>query len=308
MNKKILIAIDDSGSSDQSLSYAAKLFENREEIAFHLLICTGQSHGVLPEPLDSRNSLFPGADEEDERSIVANRYLTRAKERLYKHAITADQITTSIIVADSISKAIQSEAEHLLVDAILVARRGIGFMGEMLLGSISADLFRRCHQIPLWIIDGDITKKDFLLSVDGSCHSLMAADHLGHILSGRDDIQIFLYHCRRYFESKVTYEREQLYPRWDENWCKTYLMGDNPIYDGPFQLLLEAGIPKHRITVLPEATKIDNSSSIINQARKHQCGTIVMGRRRPGLARGIWGEVATRTIKHTQNMVLWIIG
>jgi nucleotide-binding universal stress UspA family protein len=213
-----------------------------------------------------------------------------------------------VIAASGISNAIQAEGERLLVDSILTARKGIGFVGEMLMGSVAIDLFRKCHQIPLWIIDGVVEKKDILLSVDGSCHSLMAADHLAHILSGREDIQIFLYHCRRYFQSKVEYERDQLYPRWDEEWCKTYLMGDNPIYDGPVQLLYEAGIPKHRITVLPEATKIDSSSSIISQARRHRCGTVVMGRRRAGLARGIWGEVANRTIKHTQNMALWIIG
>jgi hypothetical protein len=71
--------------------------------------------------------------------------------------------------------------------------------------------------------------------------------------------------------------------------------------------LHEAGIPKDQIIILPEATHINESSSIISKARRHQCGTIVMGRR-AGIARGLWGEVATRTIKHTQDMALWIVG
>jgi nucleotide-binding universal stress UspA family protein len=308
MNKKILIATDGSSCSNQSLAYMSMLFADRPEIVFHLVNCVREGHGALPEPIDDKNSLFPDADEDEERSVVTNSCLNLAKERLIRTGITPERIKCSVIAAGSISKAIQTEAEQQLVDSILIARRGIGFVGEMLLGSVSADLFRKCHQVPLWIIDGEIRKKNFLLSVDGSCHSLMAADHLAYILSQREDVQIFLYHCRRYFQSKVEYNREQLYPRWDENWCKTYLMGDNPTYDGPFQLLLEAGIPKHRITVLPEATKIDSSSSIINQARRHQCGTIVMGRRRAGLVRGIWGEVASRTIKNTQDMALWIVG
>ncbi len=308
MNKRILIATDGSSYSNLALIYTAKLFSDRPELTLHLLNYSGQGHGIFPKPADSKNSLFPNSDENDERSIIANTCLIRAKERLSRMGIPADRITYSSIATGNIARAIQTEAEHLLVDAILIARRGIGFVGEMLLGSVSADLFRKCHQVPLWIIDGEVTKKDFLLSVDGSCQSLLAADHLAYILSERDDIQIFLYHCRRFFQSRMTYDREQMSPKWDENWCKTYLTGDNPIYDGPFQLLREAGIPKHRITVLPEATRFDNSSSIINQARRHQCGTVVMGRPRAGLARGIWGEVTSRTIKYTQNMALWIVG
>jgi len=307
MYKKIVIATDGSSCSNQALAYIAMLFAGRPEFTFHLVNCVRESHGALPEPIDDKNTLFPGSEVDEERSVVTNSCLRLARERLIRAGIHSERIKSSVIAAGSISKAIQAEAEHLLVDAVLVARRGIGFVGEMLLGSVSADLFKKCHQVPLWIIDGEITKKDILLSVDGSSHSLMAADHLGYILSGRQDIQIFLYHCRRFFQSKEQCDCEQLYPRWDEHWCKTYLMGDNPIYDGPVQLLFEAGIPKARITVLPEATRIDSSSSIINQARRHQCGTIVMGRRRPGLVRGIWGEVAGKTIKNTQDMALWIV-
>lgn len=307
MNKKILIATDGSTYCNHALVYSANLFKDRPEVFFHLLNCTSQGSAALPETLDDQDSLFPGLDKKDARFITANSCINRARDRLFRMGIAPDRITMSILVTGNAARAIQTEAERLLVDCIVIARRGIGFIGEMLLGSISADLFRYCHQIPLWIIDGEVTMKNILLSVDGTCHSLMAADHLAHILAGRDDIQIFLYHCRRFFEPKGTYEREQLRLRWDEEWCKTYLMGDNPVYDGPFQLLREAGIPKHRLTVLPEATRVDRSNSIINQARRHQCGTIILGRPRAGISRGIWGRSTSRTIKYTQNMALWTI-
>jgi nucleotide-binding universal stress UspA family protein len=135
----------------------------------------------------------------------------------------------------------------------------------------------------------------------------MAVDHLAHIVSGREDIQIFLYHFKRFFQGKAGLQ-EQLHPKWDEDWCKTYLTGNNSIYDAPLQLLREADIPEGRVTILPESKHIDESSSMINQARRHQCGTIVMGRPRAGMTRSIWGEVASRTIKNTQNMTLWIVG
>jgi nucleotide-binding universal stress UspA family protein len=100
-----------------------------------------------------------------------------------------------------------------MVDSVLITRRGIGFVGEMLMGSVSADLFRKCHGIPLWIIDGEVTSKNILVAVDGSCHSLMAVDHLAHILSGIADVRIFLYHSLRLFQTKVE-KRELLHPKW----------------------------------------------------------------------------------------------
>jgi nucleotide-binding universal stress UspA family protein len=306
--KQILIATDGSTYSDQALHYVARLFGCQQETTFHVLTCTSPSHSALPESTDNKNSLFPSSAENESRYSAANSCLNQAKERLIRLGISADRITFSVVAGNNIARNIQAEAEHLLVDSILVARRGIGFVGEMLLGSVSADLFRRCHQVPLWIIDGEVTLKNILISVDRSCHSLLAVDHLAHILSGRSDIKIFLYHCQRFFRSKVIYEREHFYQKWDKNWCDDYLSSQENVYTGPCQLLHEAGIPKDQINILPEATHIDESSSIISQAHRYECGTIVMGRPRAGMARGLWGEVATRTIKHTQDMALWIIG
>ena len=307
MQKKILIATDGSTFSNQALIYAVQLFKNQPDVTFHLLNCTSQGHGVLPEPADDHNSLFPSSTENESRCNAANSCLKQAKERLYRLGITADRVTSSVVAARNIAQAIQTAAEHLLVDSIVIARRGIGFVGEMLLGSVSADLFRKCHQIPLWIIDGEVTSKNILVALDGSCNSLMAVDHLAHILSGRKEVGIFLYHCQRIFHNKSGL-REQLHPKWDEDWCNTYLTDKKDIYDAPLQLLREAEIPENQITILPEKAPIDKSSSIISQAHKHQCGTIVMGRRRAGMKRRIWGEVTTRTIKNTQNMALWIVG
>jgi nucleotide-binding universal stress UspA family protein len=307
MNKQILIATDGSTFSNQALAYAAQLFADRQEVAFHLLNCTSPPLSPLPEPEDSRNSLFPSSSDNILRRSAANRCLEQAKGRLSRYGIADHRITTSVISASNVALAIQYEAEHKIVDCILVARRGIGFVGEMLLGSVSRDLFRRCHQTPLWIIDGETQSKDILVYVDGSCHSLMAVDHLAHILSGRKDIRIFLYHCQNLFHGKGV-KRGPLHPKWNEDWCNTYLTGKDAIYDAPCQLLREAEIPDHQITILPEKSNIDESGSIISQARKNLCGTIVMGRLRTGMARGIWGEIASRTIKNTQNMALWIVG
>ena len=309
MIKQILIATDGSTYSNQALAYVARLFGGEVEITVHLLNCTNPGHSSLPEPADSENTLFPSSAESANKSLAANSCLRQARERLCRLGIAENRITSSVVSTGGIADAIQRETERLLADCILVARRGIGFVGEMLLGSVSADLFRKCHLIPLWIIDGEPVSKDILISIDGSCHSLMAVDHVAHILSERRDIQIFLFHSRGPFQNKAAFNKDQTHPRWGEQWCETYLKGENAILEGPRQLLLEAGIPPERITILPKTTHFDESSSILSHARRHRCGTIVIGRSgRAGMRRQIWGDTADRTIKNTQNMALWVVG
>jgi len=82
----------------------------------------------------------------------------------------------------------------------------------------------------------------------------------------------------------------------------------NCLFTGPIQLLLDAGIDKEMIHTLPEPTALEESSSIIGNARKHKCGTIVIGRRREGMAKGIFGRSRAGPVMQTQNMALWIIG
>ncbi|MBV5333940.1 universal stress protein, partial [bacterium] len=83
---------------------------------------------------------------------------------------------------------------------------------------------------------------------------------------------------------------------------------DKILFHGPTQLLLEAGIPKKNIIILPEKSDLEAARSIISQAEKHQCGTIVIGRRGDGTTKGVLGGVSDRTAKNAQDIALWLVG
>ena len=176
------------------------------------------------------------------------------------------------------------------------------------MGSVSANLFRKCHSTPLWIIDGEVTSKNFLIPLDGTLHSLMAIDHLGHILSGREDVQIFLFHCSSLFGKKVECRPELFYHKWEKKWCDAHLSGTSCLFQGPLLLLQEAGVPNDKIKILPEAADLEEAHGIIREAKRQGCGTIVMGRRGVGMAKGLFGGVSDRTVKHAQDLALWVVG
>ncbi len=309
MEKQILIAVDGSIYSSQSLEYVALLFGDRADIHFLLMTCISAGESIVTMATDSRNSLLPANPGVEKKRQRAQGYLRNAKDRLLQLQIPAERIHSSVEISGyDIGATIQLQAEDLLMDSILVGRRGLNTLSEMLLGSISATLLNKCHRIPLWIIDGEVKNKNFLAPVDGSLPSMLAIDHLAHIMEGRQDITIFLFHCHRFLEKKSEANPESFYPIWGKEWCDIHLSSDQHLFQGPTQLLVEAGIPESNIIILPEVPDLEAAHAILRQAHKHHCGTIVIGRRGDDTTKGILGGVSDRTVKRAQDIALWVVG
>ena len=309
MKKEILIAVDGSTYSNHSLHYISTLFAADSDINFHLCTWITAGSSVMPSAADSKNSLIPTGSAQGKKESSANRYLKKATEKLIHNGIAPERIKTSTQISGyNFAGAIQHTAGKELSDSILIGRRGLNGISEMLMGSVSASLFKKCHNTPLWIIDGEVKSRNFLVPVDGSPNSLMAIDHLSHIFAGRKDIKIFLFHCSALFGKKLQCNPDQFYDDWDKEWCDANLSGTNCLFNGPQKLLIDAGIPAHQVQILPESSDLEEAHGIIAEAKKRNCGTIVMGRRARGIAKGLMGGVSDRAIKHVQDLALWIVG
>lgn len=308
MEKQILIAVDGSVASSFALEYVAFFFAHRPEVHFQLLHCASCSGSILPEPEDRDKSLIP--DKKLSKSQKhSDLHLTKAKLKLTNLGIEETRITIATRQSSSnIAQAIQLHAEKQLVDSIVIARRGVGIVGEMLLGSVSSELFRKCHAIPLWVIDGAVISDRILVPVDGTPPSLMAIDHLAHIFAERNDVHFYLFHARKFLSSAPACRPQDFYDKWGQEWCDVHLSGNGCMFTGPTQLLTNAGIPKEMITTLPEPASLEESTAIISSAKKHKCGTIVIGRRNQRESKNLFGGVSSRTILQTEDMALWVIG
>ena len=207
-----------------------------------------------------------------------------------------------------LAEAIREQAEAGNFDALVVGRRGLGAMGSMFFGSTSGELIERCHTTPLWIVDGTVTSTRFLLAVQNHPASLMAADHLGFILKNHPNVEICLYHSDSVFGSQQSSRPEDFHTNWGKAWCDQYLDIDNFLFYAHAQLLIDNGIPRHRITQLPVQMHLDVSSDLLRQAKKHSCGTIVIGRRRRDTAKGQFKGISDKTAKQAENIAIWFAG
>jgi len=310
MERKILVAIDGSIYSRHALHYLATLFAGQPEVRFHLLsLVQGGSLPAGSEWLEEeeRLNLMPPAAR---TQLLAHQHHVRdAADFLGRHGIAPQQLTQSVRLSQSgLADDIMHEARRGLYDALLVGRRGIGKLEELFMGSVSASLLEKCHDVPLWIIDGEVNSRRFLVPVDGSFHSLMAIDHLAFILRDNPQAEITLFHSAAMLAERPAIRPEEFYDQWGREWCDQHLSRPDSLFRAPRQLLVESGFPAERIFWLQTFKGIDPSRQILRQSLIDDFGTIVMGRRGSEISKGIFKGVSDRVLFMAEKVAVWVVG
>lgn len=310
MERKILVAVDGSSYSNNTLHYLGSLFAPIAEMKLHLFSLVG-SADLSPGKewlgeLELLNSL-PPASQKKLRS--AKTYMNTAIARLEKLGVAAERITTEVRLArGAIADDILHEGRRGLYDAVVIGRRGLSKLGEVVMGSISASLFEKSHDMPLWIIDGKVDSHKFLVPIDGSFCALMAVDHLSHILAGCSHCRITLFHSTAMLSTVRTFDPQLLYDRWGRAWCDEHLSRPDSLFHGPKQILVESGIPEENITWLHTSKGIEAARQILRQALIDDYGTIVIGRRGEEVKKGLFRGVSDRVVLMGEEVAIWIVG
>ena len=308
MEKTILVAIDGSVYSANSLDYLARLFAADSSLHLHLL-AVAPSGGAGKEwmfDVDPHRSPTAGSDQ---RTQQAHRHLREAGERLQRAGVSAERIQARVRVATGgIGATIRDEAERGSYDSLVIGRRGLGGVGSMLFGSTSGELVEKCQRVPLWIVDGKVSSHRFLLAVHCQPASLKAADHLGFVLMNHPDAEICLYHSDSVFGKQAPARAEEFHAQWGRAWCDRHLDIDNFLFYAHAQMLMDNGVGRRRITQLPVQMHLDVSGDLLRQARAHHCGTIVLGRRPRGGGAGQFKGVSDKAVKQAENLAVWLAG
>jgi len=310
MERKILVAVDGSSYSNNTLHYLGNLFGQVAGMKLHLFSVV--SCASLPpgrEWLGEQELINSLPNEAQKRLRTARAYMLTAISRLGKLGVAAERITSEVRLARStVADDILHEGRQGAYDAIVIGRRGLTKLSEMMLGSVSASLFEKAHNVPLWIVDGHIDSHKFLVPVDGSFCSLMAVDHLAHILAGSSHCRITLFHSTAMLSTVRTLDPQELFEHWGREWCEEHLGRPDSLYHAPKQVLLESGIPEENISWLHTAKGIEAARQILRQALIDDYGTIVIGRRGEEVNKGIFRGVSDRVVLMGEEVAIWIVG
>lgn len=309
LEKKILVAVDGSLYSDNSLQYLCQLFSDVENVHFHLLAlvhCASMSAGVdwLGEQ-EMINSMRP---EIRTKYAASHTFIKKAKDLFTRQGIDETRITSSVHVTTAgIAGEIIHHTRQGLYDAVVIGRRGVGKVEEWILGSVSQQVLEKCTDVPIWIVDGKIDSNKFFVPVDGTPYSLKAIDHIAFVLQDHPTAEITLFNSKAFFTKNVEVDYKQFEEYWGEQWCESHLNNPDSLFDAPRHVLLEAGFPEERIHTLQTSIGLYPSRQIVRQALMDGFGTIVMGRREGLFKKGYFKGVSDRVVAMAVETSIWIV-
>jgi len=311
MIRKILIAVDGSPYSTNSLRYLGQLYRDTPEIELHLLaiVPAGNAGQAAREWLSEAELINTMPPATRKNLAIQKQYLEQATDTLKRLGISAEQIHSGTQLSrQSVADDILREARRGKYDALLIGRRGIGMIEEMIMGSVSAAILDKCHDVPLWIIDGQVNSCKFLVPVDGTPHSFKALDHLSFMLAGNPYAEVTLFYSKAILGDHPRIIPEDFHGLWGRDWCEEHLRRPDSLFHGPKQILIDGGFPAERIFWQETFMGFDPSRQILRQALIDDFGTIVMGRRGAEASKGLFRGVSDRVLLMAEKVAIWIVG
>lgn len=308
MQKKIVIAVDDSIYSKHSVKYAVKISEVIPDISYIIFnVQNSISQYITDEAkknmrIQKELSKIMRKNEASSRSLLA-----KYKDLMIGMGIDSDRIdVASQPKLQCVAKDIIDFGQKCPYDAIAVGRRGFSRIQRTFMGSVTSNILEHSTAIPVWLIDGTVTSAKILVAMDGSASSMRAIDHLGFMIGESETADITLFSVIP--KIKITGEENSAKDK--DNLDKIISMSRKQKTDqillNAKALLEKAGLKENQISIKISSRFLNPGKAIINESEKGHYGTIVVGR--SGVTKSIFtGSVSRYVINNMSNRALWIV-
>lgn len=156
MEKKILIALDDSENALRAVEYVANSFNTDHSITLFSVvldtpaICDMNSPSLTPYFLSQKETFCLL---EDQKKLLAKEALQKAKELLLKAGFEERKVTIKVVdKKKGIARGIVNEA-NADYDTIVLGRRGLSSIKEFFLGSVPLKVLQSAGNISVLLVN-----------------------------------------------------------------------------------------------------------------------------------------------------------
>jgi nucleotide-binding universal stress UspA family protein len=309
VSKMIVAAVDGSKNALDSLNYLNLVFGPDHELKVTLFYVLPALPPILVEESRKSTKTAKQLKEIERRNIkLAEDILEDAESKLIKKGFDKNRVET-LYVKKKIDTArdICSWSEDKRADAILVSSRGRSRLEAFFMGEVANKVLELSRICPVWMVKGHVNAKNVLIAIDPSENALRAVDHAAFILFGTD-CQIRLYHSKRDLRRFIPKEIFEGASELEELWQHAAGQEIAPYIKKAQQMLFKAGMDESQIS----ATVVDGSRKpardILQEAKRSDCGTVVLGRRGvSGVNDYTTGSIARKVLEDSTDMAIWIV-
>lgn len=306
--RKIVIAVDGSIHSRHALKYAAEKYRHLQKASFSLI----HVQPTISQYLADEAKKTSAGKTKLEKLCEQNRHLAVALLSESKKTLISQGVKDSDIDCvtearrHSVARDILDFAEKKNVCAVLVGRRGVSPMQELMLGSVTSELLTHSRLIPIWVVDSPVSSAHLLIAVDGSAGSLRAVDHVSFVQAGAKPEKIILLHITPSLSDVCAME-----PAAEDEEMNAFIKKSDRNCTDAFNsralgILKKAGFSEKDIEFQTIDSRWFVGKSIIEAAKKRNAGTIVVGKSGSGEAHHI-GKIARYIINKSTDGAIWIV-
>jgi len=308
MEKKILLAVDSSIHSKHAIQYAVKMASVVKDFTCTLLHVQPAISQFL---LDEARTDFKAKDELKRvirrNGEEAQRMLEKYKAQMGRMGIGEECIDMVIQPRLlGLAKDILDRAQEGLYDAIVVGRRGLSRAQKAFMGSVTGKLVEHSRVIPVWMVDGNVTSTRIIVAVDGSEDSLRAVDHLSFMVGENPDISVTLFHVMPRFRNFCVIDFDEKEGDVHKIIEKSDKRCIDRFYAQAQKKFKDAGIQEEQIAVKVAKRAVNVGKAILDEAKKGNYGTVVLGRR--GASKAFFmGSVSRYVLERISSRALWLV-
>lgn len=309
MNKKILLAVDNTRPSRSAMQYAVEMSSVVTDLHYVLFHAQPPVSFFLQEEAKKGGMAKKQLEKVHKRNEqFASQLLADLRNEMESKGVAGDRIQTATKTRNlGYAKDIINYAQQGQFDAIVLGRRGLSGLMRMYAGSVTTDILEQSQVIPVWLVDGEAAGSEILVAVDGSEASLRVVDHVSFFLSGSPNSRLTLLHVTSNARNYCEVDLDE-HPNPDLE--KIIVRGDkacvDQFYDHAMQKFRQTGIDKDRIRVETVQGRRQVGKLIIEFAQQGKYRTLVVGRR--GIDKSFFmGSVSRTMIDKLSDGALWLV-
>ncbi len=281
MNQLVVAPVDGSLVALNSLDYINLMWGTQTNFDITLLYIQPAPPPLFDDDLElKRKTAKKLKDIELVNMQLGEKALSRAKDNLLTKGLSQDKVNTLQLKKEiSIAQDIYNYSCHKAkADAVIISTRGRSKMEAFFMGEVANNLLERSRNLPVWLINGNITKKDVLIGVDSSENCLRALDHAVNMLA-QTKCNITLFHSKRDLRRFIPKEAIDAAPELEELWKDMAYQVVAPFMEKAKEQLINAGFTENDITTKIVDGSRSAAADILDEVQENSYGTIIMGRR-----------------------------
>jgi nucleotide-binding universal stress UspA family protein len=312
--RRILLAIDGSDHALRGAQYVADLYKGATDLEVTVLTISPTVPPIYREEADDPMIQEQFTAWKKKREEESEAYTDGAKKALLKGGLQKSRVHAKYVQQlVGVARDIVREIDAGRFDACVVGKKGLGWFGNMFLGSITDKLLQISEDHPLWLVEGKKRKsRKVLVAMDETSQTVNLARYVGTMLKGLEGVSVLFYHYCAPFTEDISPEERKKMKELEKRAIERERQEMSHYFEDAKRVLLDLGFSEKSVTYEFQYDQSGRpkkvTQAILDKLKKGGYGTLVIGRKGSTHAREFrLGSVAMRTVGEARDCAIWVV-